>query len=133
MDQDKDQSFRVTDKRSSARQDTDTMPPSPPETETHKSFTQAAEPSMENEAMPFPEASFMTLIFSLYTHAQITLGVIPDPMTQQMYKDLEQAKYNIDLLDVLKDKTRGNLTTEEEQTLEQMLYEVRMAYLTANK
>ena len=133
MDQDNDQSFRVTDKRSSARQDTDTTPPSPSETETHESFTQAAEPSMESEAMLFPEASFMTLIFSLYTHAQITLGVIPDPMTQQMYKDLEQAKYNIDLLDVLKAKTLGNLTQEEEQTLEQMLYEVRMAYIGAKK
>ncbi len=131
MDQEKDQSFRVTDKRSSVRQESDNTPPSEPT--RRESFQQAAEPSADDEAFPFPEASFMTLIFSLYTHAQITLGVIPDPMTQQMYKDLEQAKYNIDLLDVLKDKTRGNLTTEEEQTLEQMLYEVRMAYVEANK
>ena len=131
MDQEKEQGFRVNDKRSSVRQESDKMPPSEPAPQ--ESFQQGPESSMNDDAPLFPEASFMTLIFSLYTHAQITLGVIPDPMTQQMYKDLEQAKYNIDLLDVLKEKTRGNLTKEEEHTLEQMLYEVRMAYIAANK
>jgi len=133
MEQEKDQSFRVTDKRSSFRQETEVTPPSEPT--PRPSSPQPAEPSMEleNDTLLFPEASFMTLIFSLYTHAQITLGVIPDPMTQQMLTDLEQAKYNIDLLDVLKAKTLGNLTQEEEQTLEQMLYEVRMAYISAKK
>ena len=131
MDQEKEQAFRVTDKRSSVRQDSDNTPPAEPAPQ--KSFQQEAEPPMNDDALSFPEASFMTLIFSLYTHAQITLGVIPDPMTQQMYKDLEQAKYNIDLLDVLKEKTRGNLTQEEQQTLEQMLYEARMAYIEGKK
>ena len=131
MDQEKEQGFRVNDKRSSVRQESDKTPPSEPAPQ--ESFQQGADPSMSDDAPLFPEASFMTLIFSLYTHAQITLGVIPDPMTQQMYKDLEQAKYNIDLLDVLKEKTRGNLTQEEQQTLDQMLYEVRMTYIAANK
>ena len=124
MDQEKEQSFRVTDKRSSIRQESEPIPTA--ESAPRESFQHVDEPSPEQNDLPFPEASFMTLIFSLYTHAQITLGVIPDPMTQQMYKDLEQAKYNIDLLDMLKAKTLGNLTQEEEQTLEQMLYEVAL-------
>jgi hypothetical protein len=54
-------------------------------------------------------------------------------MTQTTQKDLQQAKYNIDLLNVLKEKTKGNLTKEEEQAFENILYEVRMAYVEANK
>ncbi len=78
-----------------------------------------------------PEANLLTLIFSLYTHTQICLGLLPDPVSQQPQKDLNQAKYNIDMLVMLKEKTAGNLTTEEEQTLESVLYEVRMAFVSA--
>ncbi len=81
--------------------------------------------------MPLPEANLLTLIFSLYTHTQICLGLLPDPISQQPQKDLNQAKYNIDMLTMLKEKTAGNLTSEEEQTLESVLYEVRMAYVGA--
>ncbi|MBD3306878.1 DUF1844 domain-containing protein [candidate division KSB3 bacterium] len=75
----------------------------------------------------------MTLLFSLYTHAQISLGIVPDPVTQQQQKELSHAKYNIDLLGVLQDKTQGNLTQEEAQTLDQMLYELRMLYVEVKK
>jgi hypothetical protein len=46
---------------------------------------------------------------------------------------LNQAKYNIDLIGVLQEKTKGNLSTEETQTLESVLYEIRMAYVEANR
>jgi hypothetical protein len=75
----------------------------------------------------------MTLVFSLYTHAQISLGIVPDPITQQITKELPQAKYNIDLLGILKEKTQGNLSQEEEQALEQILYELRMIYIEVSK
>jgi hypothetical protein len=95
-----------------------------------ESTTQAPPPETDQN-IPFPEANLVTLIFSLYTHTQICLGLLPDPVTQQPQKDLSQAQYNIDLLTVLKEKTQGNLTSEEEQTLESILYEVRMAYVGA--
>jgi hypothetical protein len=46
---------------------------------------------------------------------------------------LPQAKYNIDLLGILREKTRGNLSQEEEQALEGILYELRMNYVSMNK
>lgn len=126
----KERGFTVTDKRGAAHQQAET--PQPPKQEMppqEPPQAQAGGFPEDGEFMPLPEASFITLIFSLYTHAQITLGVIPDPMTQQWMKDVEQAKYNIDLLGMLQEKTRGNLTDEEQRTLEQMLYDVRMAYI----
>ena len=137
-----EQSFKVTDRRSSVQEEQAEEPkqtadePVSSQTQTERPVqdtetqTQTSQPT---EAPPFPEANLLTLIFSLYTHAQICLGVLPDPLTQQPQKDLPQAKYNIDLLGVLQAKTTGNLTQEEEQTLESILYEARMAYVSANK
>lgn len=136
MEQEKE--FTVTDKRSSFKSDFDSSAKeSTPTAKTSQpAATQDQEPRQTgNNAPPiFPEANLLTLIFSLYTHCQICLGVLPDPMTQQkMQKDLLQAKYNIDLLEVLQEKTKGNLTQEEASTLESILYDVRMAYIQASK
>jgi hypothetical protein len=117
MEQEKEKEFKVTDKRAAFRQETQEQ--------------ENGEPSPESP--PLPEANLLTLIFSLYTHVQICLGAIPDPVTQKPQKDLQQAKYNIDLLGVLKEKTKGNLTQEEEQAFENILYEVRMTYVEASK
>lgn len=144
MDQEKENTFKVTDKRSAFKEQStesssneDAMKESKPGEEPKQpeagKQTQNGQPSDESSSMPLPEANFMTLIFSLYTHVQISLGFIPDPITQQPNKDLSQAKYNIDMLGILKEKTKGNLTKEEEQALDQMLYEVRMTYVQVNK
>lgn len=145
MEQEKDREFKVTDKRSTFRQDSsesenpDIPSEEPKRTEpkssesAQQSQPQKGKPSDEDSSIPLPEANLLTLMFSLYTHAQISLGMIPDPMSQQAKKDLLQAKYNIDLLGILKQKTRGNLTKEEEQTLEQILYELRMLYVEVSK
>jgi hypothetical protein len=101
------------------------------EAQASQESTAQAPPLETDQNIPLPEANLVTLIFSLYTHTQICLGLLPDPVTQQPQKDLNQAQYNIDLLTVLKEKTQGNLTSEEEQTLESILYEVRMAYVGA--
>ncbi len=143
MEQEKESTFRVTDKRSayqehpaeeekiSAADTAETKEPPPRQDPTIQ--PQETILGGGNEASPVPEANFVNLIFSLYAHAQICLGIVPDPMTQQTQKDLTQAKYNIDMLGLLKEKTRGNLTQEEEHALEQMLYEVRMAYVQAGR
>ncbi len=132
MAQEKEKEFKVTDKRSAFRQETQ-------EQETREASPepspQPTEPSQEKpeQTPPLPEANLLTLILSLYSHVQICLGNIPDPVSQKPQKDLQQAKYNIDLLSVLKEKTQGNLTREEEQALENILYEVRMTYVEASK
>lgn len=133
VDQEKEQGFKVTDRRGVRREDASTPQPedSQPKNDTapgQETQTEHA-PQQDGSSPPLPEADFMTLIFSLYTHAQISLGLIPDPMTQQMGKDLVHAKYNIDILTILKEKTQGNLSEEEDQALEQMLYELHMNYV----
>ena len=132
VDQEKERGFTVTDKRGASREPA----PSSRQEDTQQAAsygqqtaTQQGQASREDASPLLPEADFMTLIFSLYTHGQINLGIIPDPMSRQTMKDLVQAKYNIDILAILQEKTQGNLSKEEEQALEQMLYELRMSYV----
>jgi len=124
--------FTVTDKRGRAREEAR----APRQEETPRQPLEPIAPDGAQQQPPqedasLPDADFMTLIFSLYTHGQISLGMIPEPMSQQYMKDLVQAHYNIDILAILQEKTRGNLSLEEEQALEQMLYELRMNYVQA--
>ena len=76
-----------------------------------------------------PEASFGVLLTTLATEAMVALGQIPHPATGKAKVDRDQAKYIIDLLQVLKDKTRGNLTDEEDHGLIDVLHQLRMAFI----
>ena len=61
------------------------------------------------------------------------LGLIPDPLTNEQKKNLPQAKQTIDLLTILKDKTKGNLDKEEETLLNDALYDLRIKFVEASK
>jgi hypothetical protein len=76
-----------------------------------------------------PPASFATLVSTLVTQIMFALGGIEDPQTKQRYRDLALAKHHIDMLVVLEEKTKGNLSEEEKRLLDQALYEVRMQYV----
>ena len=80
-----------------------------------------------------PEINFGTFIFSLSSSALYHLGELPDPETNQPTQDLPLAKQTIDILGMLKEKTKGNLEDEEERMLEGMLYDLRMRYVAAIK
>jgi hypothetical protein len=73
----------------------------------------------------------MNFMLSLSTSALIQLGEIPDPITKQPVKELTLAKQTIDLIGMLQEKTKGNLTPEEEKMLEYILYDLRMRYVKA--
>ena len=75
------------------------------------------------QARALPPASVATLV------SGIALGAIEDPQTKRRYRDMALAKHQIDLLAVLEEKTKGNLTEEEKRLLDQALYEVRMQYV----
>lgn len=77
-----------------------------------------------------PEINFSTFIFSLNSSALVHLGVIEDPATGQKDKNLPIAKQTIDIIGMLEEKTRGNLTNEEENLLKDILYNLRMLYVT---
>jgi len=77
---------------------------------------------------PLPKGDFAALISMLVTQALFSLGVL-QVEGQKKEPDLELAKYNIDMLEALEEKTGGNLTEEEKEVLENMLNQVRMAYV----
>ncbi|MDD4953620.1 MAG: DUF1844 domain-containing protein [Candidatus Omnitrophica bacterium] len=76
---------------------------------------------------PEPDFSFFTTTLAL--QASIALGQIPNPENNQKEEDLKQAKFLIDTLALLKEKTKGNLNEEETTLLENILYELRTIYI----
>lgn len=79
------------------------------------------------------EISFSSFILSLSTSALLQLGEVPDPSSGTRAKDLPMAKQTIDLLGMLKEKTRGNLTSEEDQLLEHLLADLRWRYVRESR
>jgi hypothetical protein len=77
----------------------------------------------------FAEMTFSTFVMGLTTQALMHLGEIPDPVDQQVAHDLPAAKQMIDLLGILRDKTKGNLDAAEDQLLKEVLYDLRMRYV----
>src|SRR3982751_4594705 len=76
-----------------------------------------------------PEMTFSTFVIGLTTQALMHLGEIADPMQQQSGPDLPAAKQMIDLLGILREKTKGNLDDAETQLLDSMLYDLRLRYV----
>ncbi len=77
------------------------------------------------------EANFSTLILSIGSSAAMALGLAPSPVSGKVEKDLNLARFNIDLLRMLKDKTKGNLNSDEQQFLESIVTDLQMKYVTA--
>jgi hypothetical protein len=69
----------------------------------------------------------------LASNVAFLLGQVPDPMTQQPRRDLPQAKHIIDILLMLREKTQGNLTTEEEQLMRELLPQLQMAFVSLSR
>jgi len=84
--------------------------------------------------MPEKEGlDFSTFTLSLATSAQVHLGLVPNPSTGALEKNLALAKETIDLLGILQDKTKGNLNDQEAMLLEHVLYDLRMMYVEMGK
>ncbi len=75
------------------------------------------------------EASFSTLTLSLGTQAAMALGIVANPMTGKTEKDRETARFNIDMLRTLRDKTKGNLTSEEDKLLNSMIHDLQIKFV----
>jgi hypothetical protein len=78
---------------------------------------------------PLPEGNLAALISMLATQALFAMGLLQIKGQEGRKPDLELAKYNIDMLQVLENKTKGNLTKEEEAVLANTLNELRMGYV----
>jgi hypothetical protein len=78
-----------------------------------------------------PPADFITHCASLATQAMIFMGAIANPLTGQADVDFEQARYVIDVLAMLQEKTRGNLQPEEQSTLDNLISELKLIWVQA--
>ncbi len=79
------------------------------------------------------DASLSTLVLSIGSSAAIALGLAPEPATGKSMKDLNIAKFNIDLLMVLQNKTKNNLSADEVQFLSRIISDLQMKYLEESK
>jgi len=97
------------------------------EEEEHKKGE--APSAQASEQVPLPEISFSSFLFSLASSAFVHLGMVPEPGSGETKRDLPLAKQTIDLLALLREKTRGNLSAEEENLFDHLLYDLRMQYI----
>ena len=86
----------------------------------------------EPPQMGLPPVTFENFVFGMYNTALINLG-FRDPETGKVIRNLPMARHTIDTLVMIQEKTKGNLTAPESNFLENMLYELRMSYLRAEK
>ena len=132
-----DSGFKVVDRRpfsvdGTRREDAQN------ETEKPEARAKAPDPSRVVDRQPEeyvePEGSgFETLVSYLSTTAMFQLGVLPGPSGERIPPDMVSARRTIDLLEVLQEKTRGNLTPVESRLLEDVLYELRLSYVEVEK
>ncbi len=87
-------------------------------------------PSAKAQAEPLP-LDFSTFILSLSTSVLMNLGVVENPLTKQKEKEPAVAKQTIDLISLIKEKTKGNLTPEEAKLMEDVLHELQLWYCKA--
>jgi len=122
--------FVIKDKRTFSPE---TGEPSPQEPQEEEKATEEQTPPGEGgkaaEEEQLPGVNFATFIFSLSSSALLHFGEIPDPTSGEKKKNLPMAKHTIDLLAMLEEKTRGNLTSDEEQLFKNILYDLRMRYI----
>ncbi len=90
------------------------------------------QPAQETKQQ-IPEASFNLFISSLATQTLINLGEMKSPFNKKKELDLDQAKFTLDTLQIIKDKTKGNLADDETKYLDTLLYDLRMRYIEKSK
>jgi Domain of unknown function (DUF1844) len=140
MSEDKEErrSFEVKDRRrfsetGEARSDAPDAPESPPpsasptEPTPRPAGASGAAPGAEHEHED--PVNFSTFVLGLSTQVLFLLGEIPNPETQLVERDLAAAKQVIDILGILREKTRNNLEPSEEALLDSILYDLRMRYV----
>ena len=122
---DEEQGFVIRDRRASGG--TEAAPTSASSVKQTNPATSSAESSPAAAALP---VTFSSFVISLGSSSLMLMGEQLDPNQAPIPVNLPQAKEIIDLLSVLEDKTKGNLTSDEQTVLRDMLYALRMKYVT---
>ncbi|MCB0358260.1 MAG: DUF1844 domain-containing protein [Bdellovibrionales bacterium] len=133
--------FKVTDRRrftatGQARTDVSDSPRSegtrtqrPPEPKAATAPEEPWDGGMKGASHEEAPLDFISFVVSLATQALVMLGEIPNPETGQLTVNLAAAKQTIDIIGMLQDKTKGNLSAEEDKTLGEILASIRLAYV----
>jgi hypothetical protein len=119
---------RFSEEAGESEQEEDKAQPSNRQPDVDASEKAYAETTDKTE-FQLPEINFATFIFSLNSSVLMQLGVIEDPESGKKVKNLPLAKQTIDILGMLEEKTKGNLTEDEAVMLKHILYELRMLYV----
>ena len=123
MAESKDPGFKVVDRRGKSAEE----PAKPAESaKPEQPPTGAQDPALG-------PIDFLTFVLSLGSSAAIHLGDAPDPESGEHHKNVPQAKQIIDMLGMLREKTKGNLTPEEARFLDGLLYDLRLRFVEASK
>jgi len=121
--------FVIKDKRSSQVSEDDATFLDEQET---KGSEKQADSSKKEETEPF-QVDFSTFIMSLTSSAFYHLGDMPDPSTGKKEVNLPAVQQTIDMLIMLREKTKGNLKEDEKKLLEQLVYELQVKYVEKTK
>ena len=121
--------FVIKDKRSSQISEDDATFQDEQETKDQEKQTDS---SKEKETEPF-QVDFSTFIMTLTSSAFYHLGDMPDPSTGKKEVNLPAVQQTIDMLIMLREKTKGNLKEDEKKLLEQLVYELQVKYVAKTK
>ena len=139
MSEEENKGFKVRDRRSQAEDAEEETDNAAEETEAQVTEGEAAEEPQEDadagaadpgEDIPI---NFATFVISLGDSAMIHLGAIPHPATGERTPDLRAARQTIDILGILEEKTRGNLSDEEQKLMSNLLYALRMQFVQSGQ
>jgi len=130
-DEKKEKDFKVEDRRTSSDAEGEDTKPSG--TEDGSVSDKGSEASKAGEQGDALKVDFSTFVFSLFSSALIQLGDMADPITGAMEPNFTSAKQTIDIIDILREKTEGNLSEEESKLLENATAELKWKYLDVVK
>lgn len=125
--------FKVQDRRRFTASGEARAPGGPADPAAGADPADTAAPPAATGHEPLPEISFTTFAISLSTQALVHLGEVEDPLTHTSHTDLDAARQLIDILGMLRDKTRGNLDGDEERLLDAILYDLRLRFVERTK
>lgn len=131
-EENKDPNFTIKDNRASLKSDeevkADDEKKKEVETKAQAKAEVKSEEKSETPASEF-EMNFSTFVMSLTSSAFYYLGDVADPQTGEMHENLPAVKQTIDILLILQEKTKNNLSDEEDKLLEQLIYELQTKYV----
>ncbi len=130
-EEEEEQGFVIRDKRGQFREDP-SSPQTSPVSSPSPDVSQDIQTASEHTHEAAPPLSFSSFIFSLGTSALMLMGEKLNPDQPNTPVNLPQAKEIVDILSILEEKTKGNLTSEEAAVMKDMLYTLRMKYVESS-